>query len=223
MSSEPAKLNLRPFERRLVVAVGIVVFLVVQFLYIWPHFGDVQKMDLRRNKGLDTLKMYKAEIAQTNTYVRELKEMEGQAGAVPPEDQAVELSRTIQSQAQQTGVLISANSKPNTRTNEFFLELTQQITTASDEPSLLEFLYNLGEGNSLIRVRDLTLRRDPSLTKLSATVRLVASYQKKPALRSTPPASKGEPKAPASAAAAPKPVVPNPAAPKPSTPNRKKP
>ena len=43
----------------------------------------------------------------------------------------------------------------------------------------LDFLYNLGSGNSLIRVRDLQLSPDaPARQQLGGTVKLVASYQK---------------------------------------------
>ena len=56
--------------------------------------------------------------------------------------------------------------------------------TAS-EPELVGFLYSLGAGDSMIRVRDISrLRLDPSQTRLTAQVTVVASFQKKP---KTPP------------------------------------
>ncbi|HEU5070826.1 MAG TPA: hypothetical protein VFV96_10510 [Verrucomicrobiae bacterium] len=212
------KLNLRPFERRLVVGVGIVLFVVVQFLYVWPHFGDVETMGLRREKALKELKVRNDEIAQTNKFAVELAKLQGQGADVPREDQAVELLRAIQSQAAQTGVSITANSKPVTRTNDaFFIEQSQQITTVSTEGALIDFLYNLGTGNSLIRVRDLTLRPDPSHTKLTATIKLVANYQKSPAGRAATPVIRPAPRT------APKPAAPPALPPQPSTATRKKP
>ena len=53
----------------------------------------------------------------------------------------------------------------------------------------MDFLYSLGSGNSLIRVRDLTLRPDPPRQQLSGTVKLVASYQKNPPKKAAPAAS----------------------------------
>ena len=32
--------QLRPFERRLAVGVVVVVFLVLNYVFIWPHFSD---------------------------------------------------------------------------------------------------------------------------------------------------------------------------------------
>jgi len=52
----------------------------------------------------------------------------------------------------------------------------------------VDFLYNLGSGNSLIRVRDLSLRPDPPRQQLSGNVKLVASYQKNPSKKPAPAA-----------------------------------
>jgi hypothetical protein len=200
------KLNLRPFERRLVVAVGIALFIVVQLVYVWPHFGDVGKMEDRRAKGLNELKVREDEIAASKKLAPELAKLESEGLSVPPEDQTVEFMRSISSQSAPAGVTITANSKPTTRTNQFFLEQSQQITTLSDEAGLINFLYNLGSGNSLIRVRDLTVRPDQTRQKLSATVKLIASYQKKAPVRAAAPGAKAPAAAPPPKAAAPKPV-----------------
>ena len=43
------KLNLRPNERRLVIIVLIVVFIILNFIFVWPRFGDWGKIKARRN------------------------------------------------------------------------------------------------------------------------------------------------------------------------------
>ncbi len=215
------KLKLRPFERRLVVVIGVVLFLVAQFLFVWPKFGAVKKMDIRREAAKRELAKFRAEFAETNKIALELRKLEGEGGTVVPEDQASDLMRTIQVQAQQSGVVPQNVSKAFTRTNDaFFLEQSVTVTTLSTEAELLNFLYNLGDGSSLIRVRGLNMRPDQTRTKLNATVTLVASYQKKPPTRATAaPAA-----APAPATAKPPvPAAPKPAAANTSTVNRKKP
>jgi Tfp pilus assembly protein PilO len=179
MTSLFDKMNLRPFERRLIAVVGIALFIAAQVLFVWPHFGDVKKMGVRRQTAEDTLKLYNDELAQAGKFKTEVAKLESEGLAVPPEDQATELLRAIQTQASQWGVTPQNISKPMTRTNQFFLEQSVQVTTVSTEDQLVNFLYNLGAGNSLIRVRDLTLRPDSTRLKLSATIKLVASYQKK--------------------------------------------
>ena len=76
---------------------------------------------------------------------------------------------------------VTSTSRTTTGTNEeFFIRLTQTIGVQSGEPQLVDFLYNLGAGSSLIRVRGLSLRPDPPRQQLVANVTLVASYQKSP-------------------------------------------
>ncbi|HLH56497.1 MAG TPA: hypothetical protein VKY92_23125, partial [Verrucomicrobiae bacterium] len=69
---------------------------------------------------------------------------------------------------------------------------SQSLSVQAGEQQLVDFLYDLGSGNSQIRVRDLSVRPDPPRQQLVAQVKLVASYQKKPTAR---PA--GRPAAPA--------------------------
>jgi hypothetical protein len=182
------KLNLRPFERRLLVVVGIAIFVVVQFFFIWPHFGDVKKLQIRQENALKTLKEQRAVIAETNELGTLLARLQGEGQDVPAGDQIMQFMRTVQTEASRVRVNIQTTSKPFTRTNEFFLEQSQQISTLSEEGALVDFLYNLGSGSSLIRVRDLTLRPDPQRTRLTASIKLVASYQKTSTRAATAPA-----------------------------------
>jgi Tfp pilus assembly protein PilO len=122
-------------------------------------------------------------------YQRQVKEMESEGQSVPAEEQQNQFSRAIQMQQAQSGVNITSTSKQTVRTNQFFLELTQQVSVQSGEAQLVDFLYNLGSGNSLIRVRDLALHPDPPRQQLSGTVKLVASYQKNPLKKAVPAAS----------------------------------
>ena len=56
----------------------------------------------------------------------------------------------------------------------------QNINVLATEEQLVDFLYKLGSGASMIRVRDLELQPDPPRQHLSANIKLVASYQKNP-------------------------------------------
>jgi len=178
--------NLRPFEKRVVVGVAAMVFLVLNVWFVFPHFSDWGTVQGRMAKARKNLAAFQLEIGQMPHYKANIASLENSGLAVPPENQAVEFSRTILAQQAQSGVSITTAQKPTTRTNEFFLELTERISVQSAEPQLVDFLYNLGSSNSLIRVRDLGLRPDAPRYQLSANVTLVASYQKNPA-RTAPP------------------------------------
>ena len=176
--------RLNPLERRFVVGVTVVVFIVLNFMFVWPHFGDRLRYKARLDRAQETLKKFNEKIAQMKAFETQVKALESEGASVPEEDQAINFLRTIQSQANLSGVNIMQNNRQPSHTNQFFIEQTQSVSIQATEKALVTFLYNLGEGNSMIRVRGLTLRPDPPHMQLVANVTLVASYQKKKPSRS---------------------------------------
>jgi type II secretory pathway component PulM len=189
MTSYLDRLNLRPFEKRLVVGVGVVLFLVLNAWFVVPHFSDLSQARERRVEALKKLGRWQAEMDQKAKYEAGIKKFILQGQEVPAEDQQNQFARVIQDQQVRSGVGIQQFGRVTTQTNQFFLELTQPISVQSGEEQLVDFLYRLGSGNSLIRVRDLTLRPDAPRQQLSGTVKLVASYQKNPLKKAAPAAN----------------------------------
>ena len=175
--------NLRPFEKRVVVGIGVLFFIVLNFLFIIPHFSDLAAVNDRMGEARRKLTRYQNEIAQTNTYAAGLREFEKENSDVPAEEQSIQFANTVNAQAGQSGVHISSAAHINTQTNQFFLEKTQSLGVQAGEQQLVDFLYNLGSGNSQVRVRDLSVRPDPPRQQLAAQITLVASYQKKSTAR----------------------------------------
>lgn len=173
--------SLRPFEKRVVVAFGALFFVVLNFLFVIPHFSDLAGIHGRRDEAQRKLAKYQAEIAQTNVYMAGLREFERENSDVPLEDQSLQFANTVNIQASQSGVhIVSTVSHINTQTNQFFLEKSQSLSLQAGEQQLVDFLYNLGSGNSQIRVRDLIVHPElPARQQLAAQVKLVASYQKR--------------------------------------------
>jgi type II secretory pathway component PulM len=180
--------NLRPFEKRVVVGVASMLFIVFNVWFVLPHFSDWGRMKVRMGVARDKLGKYQTEIAQISYYSNEVRRLEGEGLSVPPEEQSVQFQMAIQTQAAQSLVNIVSSAKQTTRTNQFFLELSQVISVQSGESQLVDFLYNLGAGSSLVRVRDLTIGPDAPRQQLRANVKLVASYQKKAAPKGAPAA-----------------------------------
>ena len=189
MTSYLDRLNLRPFEKRLVVGVGAVLFLVLNAWFVVPHFSDLNQARDRRLEALEKLKTWQIEMDQKVKYDAGINKFRQEGLEVPPEDQQNQFARAIQDQQVRSGVGIQQFGRVTTQSNQFFLELTQPISVQSGEEQLVDFLYRLGSGNSLIRVRDLTLRPDAPRQQLSGTVKLVASYQKNPPKKATPATS----------------------------------
>jgi Tfp pilus assembly protein PilO len=174
--------HLRPMERRLAVGVLVVFILVLNWWYIWPHFSDWTNLRRRDDDAQRKLKLYQDTVAQTAHYEAELKKFEGQGEVVPPEDQAINMMRTINSQSAAAGVGIVNYSHSMMRTNDaFFVEQVQNISVIGTDAQLVDFLYKLGNDPSMIRVRDLELQPDAARQHLNGNIRLVASYQKKTA------------------------------------------
>jgi Tfp pilus assembly protein PilO len=189
MTSYLDRLNLRPFEKRLVVGVGAVLFVVLNAWFVFPHFSDLGQAKDRRAEALKKLDRWQAEIDQSRKYQAGISNFAKEGLEVPAEDQQNQFAHAIQNQQAQSGVGIQSFGRTTTQTNQFFLELTQLISVQSGEGQLVDFLYQLGSGNSLIRVRDLSLKPDGPRQQLSGTVKLVASYQKNPPKKAAPAAN----------------------------------
>jgi len=181
--------NLRPFEKRVVVVVGTLFFIVLNFLFVFPHFSDLGAMHYRMEEAQRKLAKFQTEIAQTNLYVTGLNQMQADAANVQSEEQDFQFANAINTQVLKSGVHQNQGSTTKTQTNQFFIEKSQSINVQGAEQQLVDFLFQLGAGSSQIRVRDLSLRPDPSRQQLVAGVMLVASYQKKPAARAATAAS----------------------------------
>ena len=185
------KLNLRPQERRWVVGVGIIVFIVLNFWLVFPRFGDLGRTQQEKDKAEKTLKRFKDELARKDRYQRELNNLEKLGQFLPSEEQALELQREVYQQAQQSGVMIvrsadASRAGSQQRTNSFFEEQTLVLVVNTGEKELVDFLWGLGKGQSLTRVSSMRLQRDPSQTKLSGDLTLVKSFQKKPPKAAAP-------------------------------------
>src|SRR6266581_3617027 len=180
------KLNLRPQERRLVVMAVAVLAVVLHFWFVQPYFREWSQVKAELEKGRRTLKTYQAEIARTNEYEAKRLKFEIQGSSLPAEQQAMAniLIGRIQAVADQTklsyGTVTHLGHSRTGKTNEFFEEQAiNLIVNPSGPQELTDFLYAIGSGDLLVRVKELSLNPDGSQTKLMGTMKLVASFQKK--------------------------------------------
>ena len=58
------KLNLRPQERRLIVLVAVVIFIVLNFLFVRPHFGEWKSTENKIQLVRTTLSNFQKETAR---------------------------------------------------------------------------------------------------------------------------------------------------------------
>lgn len=199
MSGSTGSLNLSPQERRLVAGVGLVVFVVLNVWLVWPHFGDWRTIGYQRDQAERTLGRYRTEVERTTSYQAKLRQLESMGQSVVAEEQELNLVRTVQDFASAAGLNITQSDSrarvSTTSTNQFFEEQAIKIGINSSTEALVAFLERLTATNSLIRVRELSVRPDTSQTRLMGDLTLVASYQKKaparPAAGAAPAATTG--------------------------------
>ncbi len=176
--------RLNPTERRFVVGVVVLFFLVINLVWVWPHFGDWSETKGRMKTASDHLDLFQGGTNKIPGIEKEIEKYQKQGQVVPPIEQAVQFVRLIQNQASRSGVIISSMSPQRQGTgpeNPFFVEQNETVSMQSQEKQLVDFLYSLGAGDSLIRVKSLSVQPDQSHQQLTTRVTLVASYQKKPA------------------------------------------
>lgn len=178
------KLNLRPSERRLLVAVAVVLVLVVNVWFVWPHFGDLKRAQTERTKALADLERFNEEIAKVPQRQAEVERLSSVGGKVAKLDQANLMSRTIELAAERHGVTIQRQNQGKSTTGDFFEEQPQTITTLSDEDELVNFLYDLGSDDPndpddfTVRVRSLNIQPSPpGRHELRSTITLISSYR----------------------------------------------
>ena len=201
------RLNLRPQERRFVVVVVAIFFVVINFWFVWPHFSDWGQVKSEIAKARTTLEKYRHETdpKRVGEYQSRLKQLEGGGSMVAADEQSFDLARAINKHAMQSGVSITGNQEVRTssvKTNEYFEEKSRSIEVVAGEKELVDFLISIGSTNSMIRARTILLQPDQTFTRLRGTIVLVASYQRNRVVKPAAPAVKPQPLAPAATAPA---------------------
>ena len=162
-----------------------VLFIVLQFWLVWPHFQEWRQTRTALEKAKTTLANYRVAVAQTDEYRKKLEKLEGQGGTgfLSPEQAGTLLIQRISAQARENQVNVSSlnalkgsSSKPN----EFFEEQTLRLgVNPTGDKELIDFLVAIGNSDLMVRVKELNLNPDQGGYKLMGSINLVASFQKK--------------------------------------------
>jgi hypothetical protein len=196
MTTSLDKLNLQPQERRWIAAIVVAVVVVLNYTLVWPYFSEWSKVRKDIDTATQTTQIYKREIDNNKTiYEPKLKSLEeNKTAAIVLDSGDIQLQKAIMAKTSSSFMPNSyspQHSKLNLNTNQaqFFDEQSMKITVDCEEKPLVDFLYDIGGDNSMIRVRELILRPlDQNRYKLNATIVLSASYQKKPEVKPATPA-----------------------------------
>jgi len=193
------KLNLGALERRIVVAALLVLFVVLNAMFVWPQFADWSRVQFDITKARTTLADFQREVDGLPALQKKEETLKGTGGAqLASAEMALALMRVVEPKARAAGVNVMSYN-PGTgfgvSTNSYFEEQSLRISFQNTgDAELLKFMVSLGENNSTIRIRDLTVKPDPTQMKLMGELTMVASYQK--AAPGAKPSSPATPKRP---------------------------
>ena len=214
MSSALDSLNLRPQEKRVIVAIAVVVFVILNLVLVFPHFKDYAKIEAELKKTRQTIATNNAIIAKDKDPVhglkKQLEDPEQQQGGVAAFKE-IALLETVTAQARangffpQTSAPVKTPVGPASQSDKFFESQSVRIVVQSAEDALVKFIYDVGNDPAMIRVWELELHPfDNNRYRLNAAITLTANYQKT-AAPSSAPAEKAVTKTPAQPSTSPAP------------------
>lgn len=181
------KLNLKPEERRLAVIFLAIFFVFVNYMYVFPKFKELESTQQKTQLAENKLAMYRLKTNQIPTLESTLALLGQKAGPSVQDNprQRSILSATVDRMARKHEVTIVRQSQIREvspepgQTNQFFTELEIPVSIEGTEEQIVNFLFSIGNEDSLIRVRSLTL--SPSRRGglfLAGQLNLVASFLK---------------------------------------------
>ncbi len=182
--------QLTPQERRIVVGAGLFVFLLLNYFFVWGHYGEWGREVARMNLAEKKLKEWGSEVRNQPVYERKIKLFEEGGGPASTDDPGIDIIRFYNERAVENQVSVVTGNRPTVRTNSpYLIERELNVQVRANETHLVNFLYSLGSGNSAVRVKSMTLRPDGAHQELNASLTIVASYQTKPPTKSRTPAA----------------------------------
>ena len=216
------KLNLSSGERRLVMAVLVVLMLALA----WMVWGMIPSPGVTQNKisqAQQRLNSFTNEISKIADYEKKIGELQGLGSAVIKIEQQTDMRKFINQLTAANGVDIDSTTSANPKTGDFFIEQSMTIRFSSKESDLVNFLWKLGSSDTMVRVSQMRVNPDKNRYKLSGSMTLTASYQKDVKATKPKPATEAKAKpVAAKPAAKPEPAKPK-AETKPAKPSGTKP
>ncbi len=173
--------QLKPQERRWFIFIGCVVFVTMNYIFIWPQFKEWSANTNRMNADWENMAKYSAEIAHESEYKRKIAAIDPENQNIAQEDQAVHFENYFRDRAIENGVQIQSTSRPLTRMDDFTMEQRETIQVLTGEKNLVDYLYSLGTSGSSMRVESMSLRPlDMNRYQLHADLTIVESYFRNP-------------------------------------------
>jgi hypothetical protein len=168
-------------ERRWVLGTAVAVFVIMNYLLVWPHFSDWRRNNVRIEAAEKKIATYRTELSRKSYYETAIKRLQPQDANSDLSGDPIQIEYFYHARASENNVSIQANTRPTSHSSDpFFQEEEFGLSLLAKEGNLVNFLYSLGSSNSMVRVRAMSLRPDQPRHQLDANITIVASYLKKP-------------------------------------------
>lgn len=193
------KLNLQPHEKRVVVIVVTILFLVLNYLFVWPRLGSVQEITKKRDEAASLRDLRASHAKQTNSIATRVNNLKKTGETILKQDQNSQFLSTLQIEAGKAGLnIMQTRNLGNSsfgQTNGFVEERAISITFTAGDSNLVDFMYAMSQPGSILRVQTFDLGPEaPAQTRLSGTMTLIGSIETapkaKPDKSASPPAAK---------------------------------
>lgn len=173
------RVGIRPQERRSVILLllGLLVVGNVVWMFMGPEL-------LRLQGSLKDFEEKNAALADLPKLIKEMEKevqtLETETGGVTDGRQAQKLMEEIESKARRSGLNFtrSRGQSGSSRKNQDFEEAKRTVSFQSGLIDLVEFLKNVSEGKSMIRVSNMTIMPTTDRKQLKVDLTFTASYPK---------------------------------------------
>ncbi len=174
-------LGVKPQERRSVIFLLIGFFVIGNAVWLFMGPDLIESME-RRDSFLDAnkdLAGVEARLKDVKTGLKTLRGLED-AKVVSGQDHARKLMDTLETKARRSGLNITRTrgSQGSARGNKEFDEYKRTISFQSGMIELVDFLKDVSEGQSMIRVSDMTILPTPERKYLKVDLTFIASFPK---------------------------------------------
>jgi len=173
------RVGIRPQERRSVILLllGLLVVGNVVWMFMGPELLSLQgslKDFEEKNAALADLPKLLKEVE------KEVQTLETETGGVTDGREAQKLMEEIESKARRSGLNFtrSRGQSGSSRKNQDFEEAKRTVSFQSGLIDLVEFLKNVSEGKSMIRVSNMTIMPTTDRKQLKVDLAFTASYPK---------------------------------------------
>lgn len=174
-------LGVKPQERRSVIFLLIGFFVIGNVVWLFMGPDLIESME-RRDSFLDANKDLAGVEARLKDVKTDLKTLRGleDAKVVSGQDHARKLMDTLETKARRSGLNITRTrgSQGSARGNKEFDEYKRTISFQSGMIELVDFLKDVSEGQSMIRVSDMTILPTPERKYLKVDLTFIASFPK---------------------------------------------